>query len=187
MPLTHNSKRIAARLVTSASMPRTVQLGEFVASAPGRVPWLQPQPVDLDDVDWWLGRSACEHAAAPAVGSAITPRRGRSMRFRGLPLHLANIGQHTRSKNHCRACALCCGYDDAVAAPPEEDVDAALKNVCLGHQSLHDMSKRKATTLANCLSEAIRDADRDLLRNVETLAVLLDERKCRLLVQFSRL
>ena len=158
---------------------------EFVAALPGRGTWLQPQPVDLDVVDLWLGCSACEHAAASVGGVALAPRRWRSMRLRGLPLHLGNIRQHNRSKNHCRACKLYCGSDDAVAAPPEEDFDATLKNAGLGHQSLNDMSKRKATTLEWCLSEAIRDADRDFLRNAETLAVLLDERNCRLLVKFQ--
>ena len=73
---------------------------ELVAALPGRGTWLQPQPVDLDAVDWWLGCSACEHATASAGGSAPAPRRGRSMRLRGLPLHLGNICQHNRSKNH---------------------------------------------------------------------------------------
>ena len=117
---------------------------ELVAALPGRGAWLQPQQVDLYLVDWWLGCSACEHTTASAGGSAPAPRRGRSMRLRGLPLHLGNKRQHDRSNNHCRACKLYCGSDDAVAAPPEEDFDATLKNAGLGHQ-----------TLEWCLSDAI--------------------------------
>ena len=47
------------------------------------------------------------------------------------------------------------------------------------------MSKHETASLEWCLSEAIRDADRDFLRNAETLAVLLDERNCRLLVKLQ--
>ena len=54
---------------------------KYVANRPARElvaalrTWLQPQLVDLDVFDWWLGCSACEHAAASAGGVAIAPRR----------------------------------------------------------------------------------------------------------------
>ena len=149
---------------------------ELVASSPGHVTWLKPQPVEAKD--WWLGCGPCEDhkAANPAL-------QARLLRLRGQSLHLGNICQHGGSKLHCHVCAATL-LDDAVS-PPVADFDGALLNVALGDHRSSVISSRKSATLGWCLAEAIRDADRDFLRSAETIAVMLDERNGRLLVKYQ--
>ena len=104
--------------------------------------WLQPQYVDA--VDWWLRRGPCGFVATVAADAVALACQRRLLRLRGKSLHLGNIRQHNRSKNHFRARAAC---DDSLAESPEAGFDAASTNVGIGHQSLNGMSHRKAAFL----------------------------------------
>ena len=70
--------------------------------------------------------------------------------------------------------------------PPTKDYFVeALKSAGVGHQRLNSLSCRKATSLEWCLAEAIRDGHRAHLRDATVIAIMLDERNNRLLLQYQ--
>ena len=69
-------------------------------------------------------------------------------------------------------------------APPASEFDEAWTNAVLGRKS-QTVSLRKSTSLEWCLAEALRDEDREFLRRSSAIAIMLDERNCRLLVKFQ--
>ena len=147
---------------------------EAAARMPGGVgTWLQPQPVA--NQEWWLGCSIC------SKGTSLR----RTRKLHGTSLHLGNIRAHGRSQTHIRACKVVTSASNhAMEAPPTSEFDDAWNNAALGRKN-HNMSLRKSTSLEWCLAEAIRDEDREFLRHSDAIAILLDERNCRLLVKFQ--
>ena len=147
---------------------------EAVARLPGGVgTWLQPQPVDDDE--WWLGCSIC------SKGTAL----GRIRKLRGSSMHLGNIRSHGRSLSHVRACAASAS-NHPIEAPPASEFNAAWKDAALGHKAANgSKSLRKTTSLEWCIAQRIQDGEREFLKQAETIAVLLDERNCRMLIKFQ--
>ena len=147
---------------------------EAAARMPGGVgTWLQPQPVA--NQEWWVGCSIC------SKGTSLR----RTRKLHGPSLHLGNIRAHGRSQTHIRACKVVASASNhAMEAPPTSEFDDAWNNAALGRKN-HNMSLRKSTSLEWCLAEAIRDEDREFLRHSDAIAILLDERNCRLLVKFQ--
>ena len=151
---------------------------EAVASLPRGRTWLQPQPVNA--ADWWVSCSVCD-----AADSLDNSGRRKTLRLHGASLHLGNLRQHARARTHACSCAASLGDTTTIAAPHVDKFSEALKSAGVGHQSLNKQSCRKATSLEWRLAEAIRDGHRACLRDATAIAIMLDERSNRLLLQLQ--
>lgn len=145
-------------------------------------PWLEAAP--LHQRPWGIGCRWCrEHYKNAAVKSnSAWCRAGVS----GKAWQQAcNIRFHQNTARHKRAAAAWRGlHAAAIAAPAASDFDSILR--ALQNGKLPENSrKRKATAMGWCLFEAVRDEERQFLRNSSVISVMQDARGDRVLTRYA--
>ena len=103
---------------------------------------------------------------------------------------LHHVKNHAKGKQHKAAVLALLGlHDGALHAPPLDDFKAMLHRLQRGHSSRdlaeHQKCSDKIRLMVWCLEQALLEEDRQVLAKSESICLMRDARKQRLLVRFG--
>ena len=103
---------------------------------------------------------------------------------------LRHVKNHAKGKQHKAAVLALLGlHDGALHAPPLDDFKAMLHKLQRGHSSRdlaeHQKCSDKIRLMVWCLEQALLEEDRQVLAKSESICLMRDARKQRLLVRFG--